>query len=405
MSTTNDRFAATEALLQLQDRQAFEAALPRIVLAGAATALLLGLLPVPSLSLSLTILAASALSVTAFAGDRLDRVLLSAPALALPALRWLPAHPTWQLASAGAVVGVLWVQAERCRLRFEVPLSPRLPGGAHFCVSALSTAGLTVWGGHVGGRLATWLASGGAPLLLVSAFAGATLALFASIGRLVAHIGREEDPLLNRVRHLLPRLSDEAGQLMQRALRSHGSAQNLLVHMPETTTREAWARTLRRALESLVDRAEDLAQLPPPDGAALRRQRLERESLSQRLERTEDPATRAQLAEALEAMAHEARERASLRVAGERTVAQLHAGCALMEQGELALHRTRHALAADRAEALASASRHLRALSQLDPSGVDVATNAPAPEMVREEMVAGATEPEVPLAPVPGAGA
>lgn len=405
MSAMNDRSVSGEALLRLQDRRAFEAPLPRMLFAGAAAAVLLGLLPLPSLQLSLAILAAASLSVTAFMGDRLDRVLLSLPALALPAFSWLPMNATWQLASAGASLGLLWVQAERCRLRLEVPLTPRLPGGAHFFVSALATAGLSVWGEHVATRLAGALSTGGAPTLLVSVVAGATLALFVALGRLVAHVGREEDPLLTRVRQLLSRLPDDASHLLQRALRAYGASQLVLGDMQEASTREAWARNLRRALEGLVARAEDLARLPAVDGAASRLQRLEREALLNRLQRTEDPITRTQLGEALEAMEHEARGRNALRLARERTLAQLHAGCALMEQGELALQRTRHAMAADRAEALASASRHLRALASLEPLEAEAFDAPSAPALDLDLSVADATGWEAAAAPRPRVGA
>lgn len=361
---------ATEALLQLQDRHAFERPLPRTVLFGALAGGIFGLLSLP-LTPSLTILSLAVLSVTAFVGDRLDRLLLSLPALALPALGWVPASPTWQLALAGALSGLLWIQAERCRLRHDVPLSPRLPGAQHAAVCAVATAGLAVWGTEVGARLAGALLTGGAPTLLAAAASGATLALFVALGRLIGHVGREDDPLLTRLRQLLTQLPPDAEALVQRMLRAHQAAQAVLADVAAASTREAWAQSLRRAMEHLIARAEDLARLPPGDGPVDRRQRLERAALALHLARTDDALTRAQLTEALEAMDHEARGREALRVDRERTLAQLHAGTALLEQGQLALQRTRNAQAADRAEALASASRHLRALATMalpDPS-------------------------------------
>lgn len=395
MTLPDTRSTSAEALLQLHDRAAFEAPLPRILLAGAGTAMLLTLFPFPAVFVSLTVLAAAVLSVTAFMGDRLDRVLLSLPALSLPAFSWLPANPTWQLALAGACAGLLWIQGERCRLRYEVPLSPPLPGAMHFLASAAATAGLTVWGTWVGAGLAGALTAGGAPVRLAAVTAGITLALFVALGRLVAHVGRQEDPLLTRVRQLLSQLPADASALVQRARCAHEAAQAVLADLEDASTRDTWARGLHRAMQSLVDRAVDLTRLPSPDGTLCRRQRLEREALAQRLARTDDPLTRIQLGQALEAMEHEARGREALHLARERTLAQLHAGAALMEQGQLALQRTRHALASERADALASASRHLRALAALDP-GPAIATDAPV-DAWRSHEAMGSTDAPDPL--------
>src|SRR5689334_9589784 len=114
---------SSSAVLQMHQREDFERNVMRGLAAGAGAGLLAYLtkglaaklgVPLDGVHL-LSFLAISGTALAAVRGDKMDRLMLGALSLALPAAPWLFGFSqSWTVALSGAAAGALMVKARQC---------------------------------------------------------------------------------------------------------------------------------------------------------------------------------------------------------------------------------------------------------------------------------------------------
>ncbi|HEY8210636.1 MAG TPA: hypothetical protein VIG99_24300, partial [Myxococcaceae bacterium] len=200
--------SGTAATLTLHNREIFERNVTRGLVAGAAAGTLhflankLGVMlgsllgftamPFPAPDqvhvLPLTYAAIAATAVALARGDKLDRLLLIALGVVLPAIPWaLGISFGWTVALSGAAAGALMVRSHLCEVG-EGAVAAGRPGPLNYALGALFTAGLAVAGVAVARSLGSWLQDASMPSLLLALFGGVVLSLFSSIGSIGGHL-------------------------------------------------------------------------------------------------------------------------------------------------------------------------------------------------------------------------
>src|SRR5882672_6571430 len=180
--------ASSSAILQMHQREDFERNVIRGLAAGAGAGLLalftqwlgarVGVQGVP-----LAFLAIAGTALASVRGDKMDKLMLGAMALALPAAPWLMGFSqSWTVALSGAAAGALMVKARQCEKGEEGSVGAVRPGLVHYGAAATATAGLSVAGLEVAKVLALRMADWQTPGLLAALISGVVVALFAGIG-------------------------------------------------------------------------------------------------------------------------------------------------------------------------------------------------------------------------------
>lgn len=360
MSTTH------VAVLQLHDREAFERATLRALVAGAlAGGLHLALarlgLALPSVPLLLFAVVAAAAR-----GDRTDRALLVLLGAVLPAAAWgLAPGPGWGAALGGAAAGALLVQARHTARGEEGQLGALRPAALHRAAAAGLGLVLTPLGDHVADVLRSWSPVLGVPALLAAGAAGAATALFAALPALAAHVALAPDPVEARAEALLPALPEPLRAPVQRALGRYRQCGESLAALPRGPAREALARALAHLTSEAVEIASAWsgieAQLAADgaDGLAREAARLRADAQA-----TGDAPTRRQLERAAATLDEALLRREALRARRERLLARLHATGALLESARGSLLALRSAEVQGRAAALSALARRFEALAR-----------------------------------------
>src|SRR6185436_10129053 len=137
----------SSAVLQLHQREDFERNVMRGLAAGAGAGLLayvtqrlganFGVQGVP-----LAFLAIAGTALASVRGDKMDKIMLGAMALALPAAPWLFGFSqSWTVALSGAAAGALLVKARQCEKGEEGSVGSVRPGLMHYAAAGTATAG------------------------------------------------------------------------------------------------------------------------------------------------------------------------------------------------------------------------------------------------------------------------
>lgn len=370
------------AVIQLQDREAFERNVTRALAAGAGAGVLAFLANRLHLPVPLAFLAIVATSLACVRGDRTDRLLLTGLSVVLPALPWLFGFSAaWTVGMAGAIAGALMVKSRLAERGEEGSVGSDRPGPLHYGVTALATGGLAVAGTEVAKILSARLQDMSTPALLNFAASGVVVALFAGLGSLASHVALKSDPVEARVDELLPSLSGEFAQQMTRALSLYRQAGVQLAALPRDPAREELARTLSKLTKEAADLAGEWAgveaQVHESAHAELQKEigELQRSAKAAR-----DAVARQQLENAAKSLEEELERLAELRLKRERVLARLKSQVALLERARVALIGMRSTHATVRAAEMSAVARKLNALAlaQSDEAklGHEVATAA-----------------------------
>ena len=192
------------------------------------------------------------------------------------------------------------------------------------------------------------------------------LALFVALASLAAHVGLSPDPVEARAAELLPRLPAVLHEPVSRALSTYRSCGALLADLPRDPSRDELVRTLARLTTEVIDAAEGWAgveaQLGAETTAALSRERAD---LSRSAAAARDPLARRQLELAAESLREEEERLGELGLERERVVARLRSNAALLERARLSLLGVRGSATGVKQVELATLSRKLRTLSDV----------------------------------------
>lgn len=370
------------AVVQLQHREAFERNVTRALAAGAGAGVLAFLGQRLHFDTSLPFLALVATALACVRGDRVDKAMLVALSVVLPALPWLFGFSAaWTVALAGAAAGAVMVKARLAERGEEGSVGADRPGPLHYAGTALATAGLAVAGTEVASILSSRMTDLNTPGVLNLAASGAVIALFAGIGSLASHVALKSDPVEARCEELLPLLSGEFETQVARALSLYRQAGQQLAALPRDAAREELARTLQKLTRDAAELAGEWAgveaQVHENAHADLQK---EIEELQKSAKAARDSVARLQLEAAAGSLTEELGRLGELRLKRERVLARLKSQVALLERARVALIGMRSTHATVRAAEMAAVSRKLNALalSQADGAklGHEVATTA-----------------------------
>ena len=376
------------AVLQLHHREDFERNVTRALVAGAgagAVAFLTTRLHVP---VPLSFLALAATSLACVRGDKMDRLMLAGLSLVLPALPWLfGLAQGWTIAFAGAAAGALMVKSRLAEKGEEGSVGADRPGALHYGLTALATAGLALAGTEVARVLELRLGQLAAPFLLTSVVAGATVALFAGIGSIAAHVALKSDPVEARFDELLPILSSQFQEQAQKAMSTYRQCGQSLAALPREPAREDLARTVQKLTRDALELAGEWAgvesQLHEETHRDLAAQVAD---LQKSARESKDHVARRQLELAAQSLVEELGRLEEMKLKRERVVARLKSQVALLERAKVALIGMRSSQASVRAAEMTAVSRKLSALAvaQADEAKLahEVATNV---EMAAQE--------------------
>ncbi len=399
---------SNSAVIQLQQREAFERNVTRALAAGAGAGVLAFVAQRVHLPVPLSFLALVATSLACVRGDKLDRLILTGLSVVLPATPWLFGFSAaWTVALAGAAAGALMVKARLAERGEEGSVGADRPGALHYAGAALATGGLALAGTEVAKSLSARLTDVSTPMLINFAVSGVVIALFAGIGSLASHVALKADPVEARVEELLPSLSGEFATQITRALSLYRQAGSQLAALPRDAAREELARTLQKLTKDAAELAGEWAgveaQVHENAHADLQK---EIEELTRSAKAARDAVARQQLEGAARSLKEELGRLGELRLKRERVLARLKSQVALLERARVALIGMRSTHATVRAAEMAAVSRKLNALAlaQGDEAklGHEVATTAELESLEQQtadETLAAAKAME-PISPV-----
>lgn len=373
---------SSTAVVQLQQRDVFERNVTRSLLAGAgagAVAWLTARLAVP---VPLAFLALAAMGLACVRGDKLDRFLLMAAAVVLPALPWLfGLTHAWTVALAGAVAGAVVVKSRLTEYGDEGSVGASRPGLVHYLATAGATAGLSLAGYQVAEILSHRMRDVHTPLLLNFAVSGTIIALFAGLGSLASHIALKADPVDARSDEVLPLLDGEFADQLNKAMNVYRQCGRQLAALPREPAREELARTVGKLTKDAIDLAAEWAGVESQLHDDAHRD-LEKEiaELKQSAQKARDVVARRQLEQAAASLGEELERLGEMKLKRERVLAKLKSQVALLERARVALIGMRSSHATVRAAEMSAVARKLNALatSQADEAKLAhaVATNA-----------------------------
>jgi hypothetical protein len=401
---------STTAVIQLHQREIFERNVTRALLAGVgAGALAYGAsrlqFPMP-----LSWVALVGTSLAFVRGTRLDRLVLSALAVILPALPWLLGlSPGWSVALAGVAAGAVIARARVAEKGTEGSVATEQPGTVHGIIAAAATGALALAGTEVSRILSARMSELDTPMLINFAVSGATISLFAGIGSLATHLALKADPIEARAEELLASLSGDLATQLRKALASYRGAGLQLGALPREPAREELAQTLRRLMK---DASDLLAEWSGVEASAQESAHadLKREidELHAGADAARDPVAKRQLLDAAKSLEEELERLGEVRLKRERVLAKVRSHVALLERARVALIGMRSSHATVRAAEMSAVARKLSALAlgQADEARLahEVATGAElaAHEVatIEEEVRARVRQGESPLDPV-----
>lgn len=373
-------------VIQIHRREAFERNVGRAVLAGAAAGSLeLALERLASAlgwnapgSPNLMFLASLAVSAAALAcvrGDRMDRILLYGFSAILPSTPWLlglSAH--WAVATGASIAGVLMVRSHLSERGEEGQLGEGRPGLPNYLFGAALCAVLALAGTQVARVLVARLSQLAAPALVIALLSGATIALFAALASVAAHLALRPDPVDARCEAVLAELSGEFQALVSRALQLYRQCGRSLALLPRELAREELARTLATATRNTAELAADWSGVEAQLSEGAEQQLAsEASDLQKSAQSTHDAIARRQLELAASSLREEAGRVRDLATHRERIVARMKAQVALLERARVALIGLRSGRAQLKAAELAAVSRKLTALSALQSDAAKMA--------------------------------
>jgi hypothetical protein len=422
--------SGTAATLTLHNREIFERNVTRGLVAGAAAGTLhflankLGVMlgsllgftamPFPAPDqvhvLPLTYAAIAATAVALARGDKLDRLLLIALGVVLPAIPWaLGISFGWTVALSGAAAGALMVRSHLSEVGEEGAVAAGRPGPLNYAMGALFTSGLAVAGVAVARSLGSWLLDASMPSLLLALFGGVVLSLFSAIGSIGGHLALKPDPVEARCEEVIPRLTGELKSLATRALGLYQQCGKTLQELPREPAREEMARTLSRMTREAVDLAAEWSGLEAQlQSSAAHDLAAQLDDLVKSAEKTKDAVAKRQLEMGAQALREEMEHLAELQIQRERIVAKLKAEVALLERARVALLGMRSGQMSIKAAELSALARRFNSLSSLTTAEARMADAvATSAELAQHEVDAAVTAVDAgaagdPLPPSPG---
>jgi hypothetical protein len=421
--------SSNTAVLQMHQREEFERNVMRGLAAGAGAGLLafvtqtlgsrLGVGGVP-----LAFLAIAGTALASVRGDRMDKLMLGALSVLLPAAPWLFGFSqSWTVALSGAAAGALMVKARQLEKGEEHNVGNARPGPMHYAASAVATGGLAVAGLEVAKVLAYRMHEWQTPNLLAALISGVIVALFAGIGGIAGHLMLKSDPVEARCEELIPQLSGDFQTLASRALTLYRQCGESLQKLPREPAREELARTLQKLTRDAVELAADWAgvetQLEDDTQKELAKEIAD---LTKSAQASKDAVARRQLELAASSLREEIDRLGELKTKRERIVAKLKGQVALLERARVALIGMRSGHTQIKAAEMTALSRKFNALAsvQADEAKLahEVATGAElaaqeaelhaavkvAESVAQMQPVSPVSAPEEPAAPVKPAG-
>jgi len=417
--------SGSTATLTLHNREIFERNVTRGLVAGAAAGTLhylatnlLSLLGFKAMAfpgpdqfhLPLAYGALAATTIALARGDKLDRLLLIALGIILPAIPLgLSISSGWTVALSGAAAGGLMVRSHLCEVG-EGAVAAGRPGPLNYALGAVFTSGLAVAGITVASSLGSWLQGISMPPLLLALFGGVVVSLFAAIGSIGGHLALRPDPVEARCEEVIPRLSGELKTLATKALTLYQQCGKSLQELPREPAREEMAHTLSRMTREAVDLAAEWSGLEAQlQTSAAHDLAAQLDDLVKSAEKTKDQVARRQLEMGAQALREEMEHLQELQIQRERIVAKLKAEVALLERARVALLGMRSGQMSLKAAELSALARRFNSLSSLTTAEARMADAvATSAELAQHELAAEAAAPVDPgaagdpLPPSPG---
>ncbi len=356
---------AQTAVLQLHHREAFERNVTRSLVAGAAAGALGYIASRLHLPVPVTYLALTAMLLVALRGDRLDKLMLGALAVVLPAVPWfLSISHGWTLALAGAVTGALMVKTRLHEKGETGAVATERPGPLHFAMAAVATAGLTVAGFQIAKIIVTRLSDIATPALLAGATGGALIAFFAALGSIAAHLALKADPVEARCEELIGDLRGDFQTLATRALTLYRQCGVSLAALPREPAREELSRMLQQLTRDAVELAAQWAGVESQlEDDAANDLAKEIANLEKDAAKSKDVIARRQLELAAASLKEELQRLGELKDKRERILAKLKSQVALLERARVSLIGMRSGHAQVKAAELTALARKFGALA------------------------------------------
>lgn len=353
------------AVIQLHHRETFERNVTRALLAGLGAGVLSWVTSRAGAPVPLAYLALVGSALAFVRGTRVDRLVLAALGLLLPALPWLfGLSPAWSVALAGAAVGALMARARVAEKGLEGSVAAERPSTAHGVAAAVATGALALAGTEVSRILSARMTEVDTPLVLNFALSGGVLSLFVGIGSLATHLALTSDPVEARAEELLASLSGELATQLRKALASYRGAGAQLASLPREPAREELAQTLRRLMKDATELMAEWAGVESSmhETAQVELQR-DIDELRAGARQARDTVARQQLEEAARSLEEEHGRLAEVRLKRERVLAKVRAQGALVERARVALIGMRSTHATVRAAEMSAVARKLNALA------------------------------------------
>jgi hypothetical protein len=395
--------ATSTATLQLHHREIFERNVTWALVAGgaagalhwlsAAVANLLGysapLFPVEGGGLPLTYATIAAVSISMAKGDKLDRLLLMALGVVLPAIPWLfGLAAAWTVGLSALMAGLLMVRGHLSERGEEGSVGGGRPGVLNYLLGGVLTGGLAVAGTEVARALASRMGDISTPPFLGAVASGGILALFVGIGSVASHLALKPDPVEARCEEVIPALTGELKDLAIRALSLYQQCGKSLAELPRQPAREEMARTLAKMTKDAVDLAADWSGLEGQlQSGAVQDLSSQMLDLQKSIQSAKDAVAKKQLELAASAVQEEMKHLEELSLQRERVVAKLKAEVALLERARVALIGMRSGQMQLKATELSALARKFNSLSSLQSAEArlagEVATSAELAEHER----------------------
>ncbi|MHB8872141.1 MAG: hypothetical protein ACYC8T_00495 [Myxococcaceae bacterium] len=353
------------AVLQVQHREEFERNVTRALVVGAGTGALFYVGKRIGVDVPLPYLAIAGTSLACVRGDKMDRLMLGALSIILPATPWaFGLSNAWTVALSAGFAGALMVKARLTEKGEEGSVGAGRPGLFNFGVGAVACAGLALAGFEVAKILALRMSDIATPPLLASIISGVVIALFAAIGSIAGHLALRPDPVEARCEELIPQLSGEFQTLANRALNLYRQCGHSLSLLPREPAREELARTLSKMTRDAVELASEWtgveAQMEETASKELAAEVIE---LSKSAAGSKDLIAKRQLEMAAASLREEIERLGELKLRRERILAKLKAEVALLERARVALIGMRSGHAQLKAAELSALARKFNALS------------------------------------------